>query len=178
MTPTINDILFYITILFVSNILIISEQTSITIDFENKAGQIEYMNLKTASKNTHLVKSELLKISKATEIDEYFDQLKFTSMKIFKKNKKLNATLSFTFINKKELLEVLYFYPNPNGNIQYRILESEKLLYSNGQNMNEGDIKFVQWAKSQNEIELTLRHKKLAGDEFEQFISLEKYWEL
>ncbi|MCP4460155.1 MAG: hypothetical protein GY816_19345 [Cytophagales bacterium] len=177
MIPSINDIFFYFATLFGVNASFVAEQAIVTIDLVNKTGQIEYVNLETPSEALGLAQAGLDEISDAIEFDNYFSQLKLTSKRIYKKGSKLNATLNFSYFNQNELLVTLYFYPNPNGSIEYVILEREKVISSNGKRQEEDELEFLQWSGEESRIELILKCKTSKENEFKDLVSLRDFWE-
>jgi len=154
----------------------VSEQSIITIDLSNKTGQFEYINLKTPLNSIDFAVSGLKNIDDANKFDDYFSQLTLTSTKIYKSRNGLNATLKFSFKNKNNLLDLLYFYTSPNGNLEYRILECEKIISSNGKLSKQDEFYHVQWDNETRRIELKLKHRKLKDQDFDQMVSLLNYW--
>jgi hypothetical protein len=178
MIPTINEIFFYLTTLFAMSPNFVSEKTNITIDLASKTGQIEYVDLKTQNTNADMAEAGLKEINSTTKFDEYFSQLKITSKKIYKKKNKLNATLNFSYKNQNELFELLYFSLDNQGRFLYPILLNEKMISSNGELTKEGQFRYIQWDKEINKIELTLKLVKAGDKDFDNLISISRYWEI
>ncbi len=176
MIPSINDIFFYFATLFGINASFVAEQTVVTIDLINKTGQIEYVNLRTPSEDSDFAQASLEEIANATEFDEYFSQLKLTSKSIYKKSNRLNSTIKFSFGDQIEIFDHLYFFPNPDGDIAYRIFEEEKVVSTNGKPWKEDEIDFLVWNKEESQITLVLKRKVSKENASKKMIGLLDYW--
>jgi len=176
MIPAINEILFYLTTLFALNTVFVSEQTKVTIDIENKTVQIEYIDLMTPRMAVDHAETGLKEIEKATDFSKHFPHLKLTSKKIYKQNKKLNATLNFSYDSQEELFKLIHFDTDSGGNPLYQILMIEKMTSTNGQFIKGDEFDIVQWDKNEKIIELALQHGDFGDKDFDDRVILLPYW--
>ncbi len=175
MIPTFNYILFYFSALFTINSSIISKQTAVFIDLENKICEIEYTDLRVPSGDIENVKEELNDIENSMELTDRYSGLVLKSKKIYKKGKKLNAKLIFTYTNQEQLFQHLYF-SSKDGDIYYLILKIEKVSASNGEKVKEDKFNLIKWDKGQKQIKLTLKRGKFGEKELDDNVSLLNYW--
>lgn len=171
MIPTFNYVLFYFTALFSLNTGFVSKDADIEIDLNKKTVQIEFYDLKTSEKDSELVKADLIKIEKLTEFDDFYPEFALISKNIYKKGKKLNAKLKFSYNNPKDL-DHLYFHTDSISNLLYPILSDEKVISSNGKLFKSKEVDWIQWNKNKKVIKLSAKRLKISKDE----TSLLKYF--
>ncbi|WMN12934.1 hypothetical protein QYS49_35050 [Marivirga salinae] len=183
MTAPLNQLLFYLSILFYSPVTFISQETEISFDFSQNNLELIFHHLETPELEKEKARAALLQIDTASQIDSYlteytpgFGELKLQSKQFHKNKRQLDAKLTFSFTDKESSLKALGIY-HVDGKYHYALLKKESVLSTNGKVLHENGQKFIVWDEAHELIELKLKHKALDDPNLQKMVNAKKYWQ-
>ncbi len=181
MIPSLNNILFLLSTLFGLDVAFIPEETNLYIDFETKTGTIEYIDLQTPILASEYASDGLSTIRNAEGFNTYFTEIRLDSVIFVKQNDVLNATISFSFNRKEDVLKLLQFNETYYGentasdSVVYHLLPSELLVNSNAEIDSLDGHVVLDWG-SKSTIQLHLKQNQERKRSDLKFESLSTYY--
>lgn len=183
MSAPLNQLLFYLSMLFYSPVTFISQETDLSFNLSENKLELTFYHLETPEKEAELAKPALLQIDTARQIDAYladytpgFKQLKLRSKELKISKKQLDAHISFSFTNAEKNLNAFGIYQKDNK-YWYAIREKEKVLNTNGKVIREEGQKYIVWEDGVETIQFQLKHQPLDDPILQDLVNAKAYWE-
>lgn len=183
MTTPLNQLLFYLSILFYSPVTFISQKTAIAFDLSQDKVELIFYQLETPETDPEKAKAALLQVNTAKQTDSFladynpgWDQLKLLSKQLQKNKKQLDAHLSFSFTDTESSLKTFGIH-HADGKYLYALQKKERVVSTNGKVVRENKQKFIVWDEGLELIQLKLKHAPLNDPNLQNLVNAGAYWE-
>ncbi len=162
MIPQLNQLFFFVSVVFGFDNIFIAEQSNVSIDMEISQIVIEYVNIRTTENiEADEISSTISSIAAIEPKDiKMIPGLTLIQSELIENEETLDMIATFSFESFETLSYILLQELREGESISYKPMKYENVLKTNGKKKND----IITWKSEQTPLKIEINHRSEIGE--------------